>query len=94
MAEEGNERLGDGLLKYNRLKEMSLEYAIFSGFPGPYGVNNFEDLENRVNDVISKGGKTVGGVFIDGRVPYQAVMQPVGYKYRSKGAGGRKTRKN
>ena len=72
---------------------MSLEYAIFSG-EGHFGVNNFDDLENRVNDVISKGGNTVGGVFIDGRVPYQAVMQPVGYKYRGKGAGGRKTRKN
>ena len=93
MAEEGNERLGGPLEKYNRLEEMSLEYAIFSG-EGRFGVNNFEDLENRVNDVISKGGNTVGGVFIDGRVPYQAVMQPVGYKYRGKGAGGRKTRKN
>ena len=77
---------------------MSLEYAIFAGL-GPHGVSDFEDLENRVNDVISKGGKTVGGLFITTSRPYQAVMQPVGYEYtinspNNSPKGGRRTRKN
>jgi hypothetical protein len=77
---------------------MSLEYAIFVG-TASQGVTDLEDLENRINHVISKGGTTVGGLFITSTKCYQAVMQPVGYDYtnspnNNSPKGGRRTRKN
>jgi len=72
-----------------------MEYALLSGYGGGYDTNEFAHLEAKVNDLISKGGSTVGGLVLSAKsTPYQAVMQPIGYKYKKASGGLRKTRKN
>lgn len=71
-----------------------MEYRILDGGEAPYGVNELAHLEKLVNDVLAEGGSTVGGVFIEGRNAYQAVMKPVDKNNAASGGRyARKTRK-
>jgi hypothetical protein len=73
-----------------------MEYKIVEG-NGGHGENDFENLERKVNDILTSGGTTVGGLVMRGTFPCQAVMQPNNYTYNNSNnnssGGARKTRK-
>ena len=71
-----------------------MKYDVLVG-NGGYAESDLGDLIKQVNDVLSKGGETVGGIYFDNS-PMQAVLLPDGYNTNNSNNsknGGKSTRK-